>query len=54
MTWTIDTKITIYNTAVTHAASEIIGKEHHKKKPSFTKDVLDLRDKRKYLKKRHL
>ena len=38
----INTMITTYNTAVTDAASEILGKEHRRKKPWVTKDVLDL------------
>ena len=29
----IDTMITTYNTAMTDAASEILGKEHRRKKP---------------------
>ena len=46
----MDTMITTYNTAVTDAASEILGKEHHRKKPWVTKDVLDLCDERRDLK----
>ena len=42
----IDTMITTYNTEVTDAASEILWKEHRRKKPWVTKDVLDLCDKR--------
>ena len=38
----ITTMITTYNTAVTDAASEILGKERCRKKPWVTKDVLDL------------
>ena len=38
----MDTMITTYNTAVTDAASEILGKERRTKKPLITKDVLDL------------
>ena len=34
--------ITTYTTAVTDATSEILGKERRRKKPSVTKDVLDL------------
>ena len=48
----IDTMITTYNTAVTDAASEILGKERHRKKPWVTKDVLDLCDGRRDLKKK--
>ena len=48
----IDTMITTYNTAVTDAASEILGKERRRKKPWVTKDVLDLCDKRRDLKKK--
>ena len=49
----MDTMITTYNTAVTDAASEILGKERRRKKPWVTKDVLDLCDERRDLKKRH-
>ena len=48
----MDTMITTYNTAVTEAASEILGKERRKKKPWVTKDVLDLCDERRDLKKK--
>ena len=48
----IDTMITTYNTAVTDAASEIFGKERRRKKPWVTKDVLDLSDERRDLKKK--
>ena len=48
----IDTMITTYNTAVTDAASEILAKERRRKKPWVTKDVLDLCDERRYLKKK--
>ena len=44
--------ITIYNTAVTDAASEILGKEHRRKKLCLTKEVLDLCDERRDLKKK--
>ena len=44
--------ITTYNTAVTDAVSEILGKERHRKKPWVTKDVLGLCDKRRDLKKK--
>ena len=47
----IDTVITTYNTAVTDAASEILGKERRRKKPWVTKDVLDLCDERRDLKR---
>ena len=43
--------ITTYNTAVTDAASEILGKERRRKKPWVTKDVLDLCDERRDFKK---
>ena len=46
------TMITTYNTAVTDAASDILGKERRKKKPWVTKDVLDLCDERRDLKKK--
>ena len=48
----MDTMITTYNTAVTDAASEILGKERRRKKPWVTKDVLDLCDERRGLKKK--
>ena len=48
----IDTMITTYNTAVTDAASEILGKDRHRKKPWVIKDVLDLCDERRDLKKK--
>ena len=48
----INTMITTYNTAVTDAASEILGKERHRKKPRVTRDVLDLCDDRRNLKKK--
>ena len=48
----IDTMITTYNTAATGAASEILGKERRRKKPWVTKDVLDLHDERRDLKKK--
>ena len=47
----MDTMITTYNTAVTDAASEILGKERRRKKPWVTKDVLDLCDERRDLKR---
>ena len=48
----MDTRITTYNTAVTDAASETLGKERRRKKPLVTKDVLDLCDERRDLKKK--
>ena len=48
----IDTMITTYNTAVTDAASEILGKERRRKMPWVTKVVLDLCDERRDLKKK--
>ena len=44
--------ITTYNTAVTDAASKILGKERCRKKPCVTKDVRDLCDERRDLKKK--
>ena len=38
--------------AVTEAVSEILGKERRRKKPWVTKDVLDLCDERRDLKKK--
>ena len=48
----IDTMTTTCNTAMTDAASEILGKERRRKKPWVTKDVLDLCEERKVLKKK--
>ena len=48
----MDTMITTCNTAVTDAASEILCKERCRKKPWVTKDVLDLCDERRDLKKK--
>ena len=48
----MDTMITTYNTAVTDAASEKLGKERRRKKPWVTKDVLDFCDERRDLKKK--
>ena len=48
----MDTMITTYNTAVTDAASKILGKECSRKKSWVTKDVLDLCDERRDLKKK--
>ena len=48
----INTMITTYNTAVTDEASDILGKERHKKNPCATRDVLDLYDERRNLKKK--
>ena len=45
----INTMITTYNTAVTDAASEILGKARHRIKPWVTKDVLFLCDERRDL-----
>ena len=47
----IDSMITTYNTAVTDTASEIIGKECRRIKPWVTRDVLDLCDEARGLKK---
>ena len=48
----IDTMITSYDTGVTDAASEILGKESRRNKPWVTKDVLDLCNERRHLKKK--
>ena len=49
----MDTMTTTYSTAVTNAASEILGKKHRRKKPWVTKDVLGLCDDRRLKKKRY-
>ena len=46
------TMITTFNTAVTDTASEILGKERRRKKPWVTRDVVDLCDERRNLKKK--
>ena len=38
----IDTMIVLYNTAVTDAASDKVGKERHRKTPRVPRDVLEL------------
>ena len=48
----INTMITTYNTAVTDATSEIHATERSRKKPRVTRDVLDLCDERRDLKKK--
>ena len=48
----MDTMITTYNTAVTDAASEILGKKSRWKKPWVTKDVFDICNERRDLKKK--
>ena len=45
-----DTYITAYNAAVSYTASEIIGRK--RKKPRVTRDILELRDERRDLKKK--
>ena len=45
--------ITTYNTAVTDAASEILGKDPAGKRIWVTRDVLDLCDEKRDLKKRY-
>ena len=48
----MDSMITTFNTAVTEAASEILGKHRQKKKTWVTADILDLCDKRRELRKK--
>ena len=48
----INAMITTINTAVTNAAIEILVKERRRKKPWVTKDILDLCDERRDLKKK--
>ena len=50
----MDSMITTFNTAVTEAASEILGKHRQKKKTWVTADILDLCDKRKELRKKRI
>ena len=48
----INTMITTYNTAVTDPAGVILGKERRRKKPWVIKDILDLSDDMRDLKKK--
>ena len=48
----MDSMISIFNTAVTETASEILGKHCQKKKPWVTAENLDLCDKSKELRKK--
>ena len=48
----INTMITTYITAVTDAVSELLGKERRRKMPWVTRDILDLCDERRDLKKK--
>ena len=49
----MDSMITIFNTAVTETASEILGKHRQKKKKnSITAEIFDLCDKRRELRKK--
>ena len=48
----INTMITTYNTAVTDAANNVLGKERRRKQPWVSKDVLGLCDERRDLKKK--
>ena len=48
----MDSMITIFNTAVTETATEILGKHSQKKKPWVTADILDLCNKRRELRKK--
>ena len=45
----IDSMITIFNTAVTETASEVLSKHRQTKKPWITAEILDLCDKRREL-----
>ena len=48
----IDSMITIFNTAVTERASDILGRHRQKKKTWITAEVLDLCGKRRELRKK--
>ena len=50
----IDSMITTFNTEVTETASEILGKHLQKKKPWVTAEILDLCDRRRELRKKHI
>ena len=48
----LDSVITIFNTAVTETASEILGKHCEKRKPWVTAEILDLYHRRRELRKK--
>ena len=48
----IESIITTYIIAVTATASEILGKDRHRKKPWMTRDIFDLCDERRDLEKK--
>ena len=48
----VSTIITTYNTTGNDAASEILGKERKRKKPSVTRNVFELCDERRDFKKK--
>ena len=48
----LDSMITTFSTAVTEAASEILGKHRQKKKTWIIAEILDLCDKRRELRKK--
>ena len=50
----LDSMITIFNTAMTETASEILGKHRQKKKPLVTAEILDLCDRRRELRRNSL
>ena len=48
----LDFMVTHFNKAVTDTAAELLGKQHRKRKPWVTPEILDLCDQRQDLKKK--
>ena len=48
----MDSMVTHFNKAVTDTATELLGKQHRKRKPWVTREILDLCDQRRDLKKK--
>ena len=48
----LDSMVTNFNKAVTDTAAKLLGKQHRKRKPSITHEILDLCDQRRDLKKK--
>ena len=47
----LDSMVTHFNKAVTDKAAELLDKQHRKRKPWVTHEILDFRDQRRDLKK---
>ena len=48
----LDAKVTHFNKAATDTAAELLGKQHRKRKPGVTSEILDLCDQRRDLKEK--